>query len=361
MATLDKTQAKQPNRAAFVNGMKAVRDVHFEHADGRLIHEIGSEAETKAFEEFTQFAGEHPVFKRASPFWRLACLRARKFDMGRALQLLTNYYEWCDEYGIHTRTYHKDELFKQLVERGVAVTFGNKDKTGRYILTLRPSRNNPAIFSPRYTITNIHAAIECLLRHYPEAQARGVVFVCDLSGYTIKHMDSRIPREVFTAFSKRIPVRFGGVYVLNPPFFMRMVFPIVRAFMSEKMKERMKLISNGYGQLREFVAEDQLPTFMNGSYPTDVDARIELIKQMQEENEYAEVDSALSSHTQSAVSLSTESLADSGRLSTYSEASDASSQGSARPAVQKKRVAMLAAALDDGDEDLDDIGHVAIV
>ena len=188
---------------------------------------------------------------------------------------------WRDEYGIDETTIHNDPELRALIERGVVTAHDNCDQAGRYVLTVRMSRTDPGRWSPRYAIMATHAAIESLLLRHPEAQARGIAFVNDMSDIRMGNVDTRVPREMFAAFNSKLPVRFGGIYIVNPPFFMRMIFPMVRMFMKRKMQDRMQMLSGGYPQLKSFFDEDQIPDDMGGALETAKDNFVSSVENIQ--------------------------------------------------------------------------------
>jgi hypothetical protein len=242
---------------------------------------MGSPEELALLEELQNQGKGDADFERAGPFWQLACLRARKHNVARAHELVGNYMRWRDEYGIDETTIHNDAELRALIERGVVIAHDNCDKAGRYVLTVRMSRTDPGRWSPRYAIMATHAAIESLLLRHPEAQSRGIAFVNDMSDIRMGNVDTRVPREMFAAFNSKLPVRFGGIYIVNPPFFMRMIFPMVRMFMKRKMQDRMQMLSNGYPQLTSFFDEDQIPDDMGGTLDTANDDFLPTVERIQ--------------------------------------------------------------------------------
>lgn len=242
-----------------------------------MVYPLNSPEEREKFSEFQELGRGDRLFDKAGEFWQLACLRARKFDMGRSLELVRNYMIWREEYGIEKYTMHTDPELKAAIESGGVRACGNTDKEGRYVLTLKLRLTDPKRWPPRYAVRTVHSAIEILLRNYPESQARGIVFVNDMTGAKMSNADSRVPRELFAAFANKLPLRFGCVYAVNPPLFMRFIWPIVRHFMSRKMQSRMKLLPRGYPQLESYFNKDQILVDNGGTFPYDHEAYVQQI------------------------------------------------------------------------------------
>eukprot|EP00055_Hartaetosiga_balthica_P018319 m.132580 g.132580 ORF g.132580 m.132580 type:complete len:332 (+) comp9487_c0_seq9:705-1700(+) len=276
---LDKVmEIPHTSHTSLLRDMKGIKFDFHEIGDGEMVYALDSEEEREAFLEFVSFGGDHEVMMTSSVFWQLACLRARKFEAARALELLVRFEEWKKEHMIEERRVHKDELFAELLKEGVVIAMGNKDKTGRYMLTVRLGRINPERTTPRHAIVAIYFAIELLLVQYPESQSRGIVLCHDMSGATLSQFDTRTPKILMEAMSKALPVRFGGAYIMNAPWFMRMVFPVIRMFMSSKMRSRLKMLGSGFGKLRQYVDEDNIIEDMGGTFePGDVDTYLQRI------------------------------------------------------------------------------------
>lgn len=256
-------------------------NLHVQVDDAELPYKLGSPEELELFDAFVAKGRGNAAFDRAGPFWQMACLRCRKYDLQRAYDLVLAYMKWREEFRVNTTTVNNDPEYRALVERGVIEACGNQDKAGRYVLTVRQRRTDPGRWSPRYAVLATHAAIESLLLRFPEAQVRGVAFVNDMSGIRMVNMDSRVPREMFAAFSSKLPVRFGGLYAVNPPLWLRAVQPLIRVFMSKKMQSRMRLLAKGYSQLPEFFELDQIPTDFEGSMAYNHREYLRFVENMQ--------------------------------------------------------------------------------
>jgi hypothetical protein len=168
------------------------------------------------------------AYEQASPFWRLAALRARKYNIPRALEVLGSYLEWRKEYKIDEVTFDSTPQLLEVLDQEAVYSAGNRDRGGRYIITIRLARTNPGQHPVSHAIRVTHANVEYILRRFPDAQARGICVVNDMRGASFSNLDSRIPRTIIKAFSKTIPVRFGGAYLFHPLMIMRIIFPLVK-------------------------------------------------------------------------------------------------------------------------------------
>ena len=75
----------------------------------------------------------------------------------------------------------------------------------------------------------------------------GVCLINDVGGAGVKNLDPRMPHALGRAFSKRLPVRLGAMAILRPPWFFRMVFPLVSMGFPKKLRERIQVLPGGKG------------------------------------------------------------------------------------------------------------------
>eukprot|EP00730_Choanoeca_flexa_P016985 TRINITY_DN8119_c0_g1_i4.p1 TRINITY_DN8119_c0_g1~~TRINITY_DN8119_c0_g1_i4.p1 ORF type:complete len:178 (+),score=16.59 TRINITY_DN8119_c0_g1_i4:68-601(+) len=122
---------------------------------------------------------------------------------------------------------------------------------------------------------------------------------------------AQVPKELFSAFTNTMPIRFGGMYLCSPPWFMRLLvggllslghailrtrawsrklaflmmhvasgciriqpedvllalqFPLVKMFMKKKMQERMHIVTSLPDALTKYIAMEQIPDDLGGTY-----------------------------------------------------------------------------------------------
>jgi hypothetical protein len=103
-----------------------------EDGDGSLLYALGSPEEEACVAELETKIAQDEQCQQLKPFWRLACLRARKYDIERAIELIQNYAAWRQRFRVEDESVEKDPKLMAFVERGVQCTHGNYDKDGRY-------------------------------------------------------------------------------------------------------------------------------------------------------------------------------------------------------------------------------------
>lgn len=194
MASSDVDQAVPEDQRDFSRASlrDAFQNANPELGDGSLIYTLNSEEELAIFKQMQERGKEDATFQSSHPVWQLACLRARKYDIERGIELTRNYMEWRKEYGVETITMDSDELYKELLQRDIMSAAGNRDKEGRYVFAVRLRRTAPDRFSPRYVVRSIHAMLESLILRFPDAAIRGILLVMDMKDMSRSNMDPRV-------------------------------------------------------------------------------------------------------------------------------------------------------------------------
>eukprot|EP00730_Choanoeca_flexa_P014525 TRINITY_DN6383_c0_g1_i1.p1 TRINITY_DN6383_c0_g1~~TRINITY_DN6383_c0_g1_i1.p1 ORF type:complete len:316 (+),score=81.47 TRINITY_DN6383_c0_g1_i1:104-1051(+) len=260
----------------------ASEDIHQDYDP--LIHDYASKEEKDAFAELQEAGQGRESFEKCKPFWQLACLRARKYRIERTLKLIDNYMKWRKTFQVEEKTMENDETMDACLREGVVAAEGNIDRHGRYVVAVRIRKASPpGVFSIGDKLRAMHAVLEQLLIRYPVAQARGVVMIVDFSNLDKdKHQGDRdFTKQLFDALNNNLPVRTLGQYLISPPWFIRLFFPVVRLFMKKKLQERTKLMPKGYEELLECIDKSQLASDMGGDYTFDINELYTYIKQVQ--------------------------------------------------------------------------------
>lgn len=202
-------------------------------------------------------------------FWALACLRCRRYRIGRALDLLRSYSNLRGELR------QEPELAAQvesLLSRGVLTFLEDKtDVKGRGILMVSLAKHDPKAFSARTFLHGLHCLVEHALRSQPRYQVTGFVLINNMSGAAMSNFDTRIPRELSSTISSRLPFRYINLFIVNPPLFFAAIFRVVSVFLNAKMRARMQqlYVSKNENPLMAHVPEKHLPRTLGGDHKVD--------------------------------------------------------------------------------------------
>lgn len=176
----------------------------------------------------------------AGAVWQLASLRARRHDLLAARSLLLRYMEWraANDVDQHTAS----ESLRRQLESGFLRCSGLTDVQGRIIVYVDNAKHDPASFSAAQTVLAVHAVLEYALLRFPAAQTRGIVIVQDLSRMGVSNVDLEVPKALKSAFTDTFPVRVGMFLIYQAPLFVRVAAPVLKAFLSKKLRKRIVLV-----------------------------------------------------------------------------------------------------------------------
>lgn len=71
-----------------------------------------------------------------------------------------------------------------------------------------------------------------------------------------------VQRNVMDAMQSVLPIRPQGSIIVDPPWVFDAIYAIMRPFLSDKLKDRMRIITKK--EASQYVDNDQLPSFFGG-------------------------------------------------------------------------------------------------
>eukprot|EP00619_Florenciella_sp_RCC1007_P014636 CAMPEP_0205927172 /NCGR_PEP_ID=MMETSP1325-20131115/22073_1 /ASSEMBLY_ACC=CAM_ASM_000708 /TAXON_ID=236786 /ORGANISM="Florenciella sp., Strain RCC1007" /LENGTH=99 /DNA_ID=CAMNT_0053296011 /DNA_START=168 /DNA_END=467 /DNA_ORIENTATION=+ len=80
---------------------------------------------------------------------------------------------------------------------------------------------------------------------------------------------------VLHSLQNLIPVRLGGVRLMNQPWFFSWLFGIVSVFMKAKLRERISVLGTNHAALAEWCEPGSIPATLGGELEWDHAAWIE--------------------------------------------------------------------------------------
>jgi hypothetical protein len=146
-----------------------------------------------------------------------------------------------------------------------------QDPSGRAIVYFDPSKYDRS----KYTVETILPALWYVLHAALEtttAQQRGLIFIGDPGRAKLSQFDRAVSSELISSLRGILPVRLSAFHLVHPPAFARIVLPIVKLFMSERMKKRIVVHTGKEGivlqnlETKYGLTRDMLPTTVGGKY-----------------------------------------------------------------------------------------------
>ena len=245
-------------------------------ADGSVVVPSKGDPDSTAAGATDDAAGGSPPATRGVSaeevdFWALCCLRARKYNVPRAVLQLRRYLHWRQSLGLGLADLPpraRARLRGTLAGGAFRWIEGARDVAGRAVLHIRLRLHDPSRHAALDVLRALHFLFERALRASADTQRLGVLLIHDIGGAGIANLDPRMPHALGQAFSKRLPVRLGAMAMLRPPWFFRIVFPVAKHVMTKKLVSRLRVLPSGKGAAQALLAcaaADQLPEELNES------------------------------------------------------------------------------------------------
>ncbi|KAI1117847.1 CRAL-TRIO domain-containing protein [Nemania sp. NC0429] len=246
--------------------------------------------ETKAYHETL---AKHPPEEIRATIWAmvkhdnpdallLRFLRARKWDLQRALVMMVSTMNWrasemrvesdvvvngeehasIDEGSSDEAVKERAEDFLAQMRIGKSYCYGI-DKAGRPICVCRARLHRAGEQSEssleRYTVYLIETTRFLLS---PPVDTACVVF--DLTGFSLANMDYSPVKFMIKCFEANYPESLGAVLVHKAPWVFQGVWRIIRGWLDPVVASKVHF-TNNVKDLEEFIAKDKLPDEMDGT------------------------------------------------------------------------------------------------
>ena len=221
-----------------------------------------------------QYNQKHPELKlegtQNSDYFLIRFLRARKFQIPSAIQILYNYLQRRTVFPEAFLKFDQPNLLNSFLEtKFVTVLEGTATNKSKVIM-LRPTYGTEKpIFIDIFT--SVFLIIEKLLED-ERNQINGITLLEDLSYtnmYLVRQLGPNIGRKLTGLIQDAMPIRLKNICILNESFFFNIVYTIISPFLKEKTRKRIVLIGSNYHKLFPIIPKNVLPLKYGGEVGED--------------------------------------------------------------------------------------------
>jgi len=220
----------------------------------------------------------HFVEERMDDATLLRFLRARKFDVAKAKEMLVAAEKWRKDFGVEKIMKEFDFKEKALVDKYYPQFYHKMDKDGRPIYVERLGLLD---IKQLYSITTPERQIERLVYEYEKflterlpACAKAVghpvetsCTILDLGGVSLSNF-YRVKDYVMQTASigqDRYPECMGKFYIINAPWTFTAVWSIIKPWLDEVTVSKIQILGSAYKEkLLEQITPENLPTIFGG-------------------------------------------------------------------------------------------------
>ncbi|KAJ3082869.1 hypothetical protein HK102_001423 [Quaeritorhiza haematococci] len=210
----------------------------------------------RALEEFTRFAGyAHP------DVLCLRFLRARKFDVEKAVTMCINCIKWRQEYGVGRIVFESEAVLDPRdyeAGKGFFCGFDNQGRPVQYVQVRLHDKNARDLQKLQNFVVWSMETGQLLFKDAVE----NATIVFDMGGFSInKSMDYEVVKFLTTCLESYYPESLGQMFIVNAPFIFNGCWQVIRPWIDPVVASKIKFCKAS--ELSQYMPEQYIPKSLN--------------------------------------------------------------------------------------------------
>ncbi|KAI8427671.1 hypothetical protein MSG28_002135 [Choristoneura fumiferana] len=201
--------------------------------------------------------------------WIVAFLRGCKFSLERTKEKLDMYYtlkSLVPEF-LSNRD-PLDRKIQEMLKLGLFLPLRRcKDEDSSRICIIRMGAFNPSLYHLTDVLKISFMITEIMMLEDDNFNIAGEESIIDLKGVGINIISQWTPalaKKATSCYEKAFPVRVRSTYIINTPSGFEAPYAILKTFLSEKLKKRIKVYNKDYKAIYHTVPQSTLPVEYGG-------------------------------------------------------------------------------------------------
>lgn len=198
----------------------------------------------------------------------LMFLRARKFDLDKALQLYVNYHSFRQKHSNMLEDLNLKSV-EHVLQSGMITVLDSRFEDSSKAICVYPGKWDsdkvPFVDTFRATLLVLDKLVQD-----EETQVHGFSVIYDFTDASFMSMVKVAQSELITKgvlmelLQDSFPARFKGVHLVHQPWYVSMVLSVIRPFMKQKLRDRICGHGSDLESLHRFIDSQGLPVELGG-------------------------------------------------------------------------------------------------
>ena len=199
----------------------------------------------------------------------LMFLRARKFDVEKALQLYVNYHTFrCKHAGMLSDLNFKS--IEHVLHSGIIKVLNSRFNDGSKVICVYPGKWNSSEIPFQDNFRATLLILDMLIQD-EETQIHGFSVIYDFTNASFMSMLKVAQSEQITKgvlielLQESFPARFKGVHLMHQPWYISIVLSVIRPLMKQKLRDRIHSHGGDFESLHRYIDSEGLPGELGGN------------------------------------------------------------------------------------------------